>query len=175
VFLNTPYTMTTSNPGQFCNFMGCDCAARGLSGYVGYVSLVTHGVADILGSTLAPIHLNETLEKQQWFPPSYAGAGNPAATPWYPSDWNSNNTFNDYLSICAPSGTSVTPRPASSGSGTTILFNETQKFWIGSTTHFVSVCVQRGVLTLYTDHGAVSPYYSPILNKADCNAGNVLN
>ena len=53
--------MTTSGPSNYAN---CPALGYGASS-IGYSTLVTHGVADILGTTLTPIDLNETLEKQQ--------------------------------------------------------------------------------------------------------------
>ena len=44
VFIDTPYTMTTSQPGQYCNGNGCGCAALGYLGYFGYVNSVNHGL-----------------------------------------------------------------------------------------------------------------------------------
>jgi hypothetical protein len=176
VFINTPSTMTTSGPSQFCNALGCDCLARGypVNG-IGYVALITHGVADRIGNILTPIDLNESLEHQQFFG-GWIGQVPPVATPWNVFQWNPNNTISDYLSACSLEGSSPNPPPTAFGlNGTVPILNETQKFWIGSQTHFHGVCVQRGVLTLYTDHGAVSPYYTPILSPADCNEGNVIN
>jgi hypothetical protein len=106
-------------------------------------------------------------------------AGNPEATPWNVADWNDDDkTFTDVFHICGPAGINNVldvPLTAYLQVGGTAVFNETQKFWIGSTTDFQGVCVQRGIVTLYNNHGSLSPYYTPITNKADCNAGVVLN
>ena len=180
IFINTPYTMTTSLPGEFCNGYGCGCSAFGRPTWFGYANSVTHGLADLNGSIMTPIILNESLEKQQTINSTYGIlAMQPIAGTWQANQWNTitqPNTFTDVFALCAASNDGLNP-PLSSynPNGTSAVFNQTQKFWIGSGSHFNGVCVQRGVVTLYSDHGAISPYYTPITNKADCNQGNVLN
>ena len=163
--------MTTSGPSNYAN---CPALGYGASS-IGYSTLVTHGVADMLGTTLTPIDLNETLEKQQCLAGNWAAnVAPPPATGWPVALW-SGDIINDYLTACASGTTSLNPRPASyNASGTTKVFDETQKFWIGTQTHFAGVFVQRGIVTLYTDHGTVNSYTTPIVNKVDCNAGNVI-
>jgi hypothetical protein len=169
VLINTPFVMTTASPVN-----AGTCTQFGFA-EPGYVSVVQHGVADITAATLTPIVLNESLEKQQYLPGAYSEGtpnwGFPAATPWHVSDWKGNK-FPDYFAACG----NGTPTPRSyNPNGTTAVLNETQKFWIGSLTHFQGVCVQRGIVTLYTDHGTLTNYESPVANKTDCNQGNVIN
>jgi hypothetical protein len=176
VFINTPFTMTTSTDvaSYTCQQINGP-PPQGSTGWEGYGNVVAHGIADLVGQTLIPINVKESLEKQTWYPASYQGGSNPAATPWLWNQWI-GNTFDDLFSICAATPNNLNPHPTSyNPSGGTRLFDETQKFWIGTTTDFTGVCVQRGVVTLYTNHGRLSPYYTPILNKADCNRGIVLN
>lgn len=176
IFINTPYSMTTSNGGGYCNGSGCDCPAFGYTGYIGYINTVGHGVADLNGNIMTPIVLNESLEKQQWLDSTYSGAAFPSASTWTPGQWNGNNTFTDYFWICAPSAGSLNPPPASySATGGTVIFNETQKFWVGSGSHFQGTCVERGIVTLYNNHGALTTNYTPITNPADCAQGTTLN
>lgn len=186
LFVNTPRTMRTSLPGQFCTSSGCDCSALGAAGAIGYATAVKHQIAGIDGVWLqTPISVNESLEKQQWIAPNYQTAyasgvlKNPTASAWAPSDWVTNasgSRFIDIFSVCASPNWPYTPIPSSySVNGTITLFNETQKFWVGSRTHFRGTCVQRGVVTLYADHGTLTNYTSPIVDNSDCNQGNVIN
>lgn len=171
VFINTPFTMTTSaDIGSYtCQQLGAP------ANWVGYANDVSHGIADLLGATLIPINVKESLEKRQWLNATYSSGPLPTATPWLWNQWQ-GNVFIDRFTICASTPNPLNPPPTSyNPNGTTAVFNETQKFWVGTTTDFAGVCVQRGVVTLYTDHGRVSPYYTPVTNKADCNPGIVLN
>lgn len=171
VFINTPYTMTTSTDiaSYTCGELGNPAS------WVGYGNQVAHGIADLLGNTLTPINVKESLEKRQWLNSSYANVTVPVATPWYWSQWE-GNTFIDTLTICASTPNPLVPPPTNyNPNGTTAVFNETQKFWVGTATDYTGACVQRGVVTLYTDHGRVSPYYTPIVNKGDCTPGQLLN
>lgn len=130
VFINTPYTITTSLPGEYCNASGCGCSAFGNQYPIGYANAVTHGIADLNGTTMPPIILNESLEKQQWINPTYNG---PYPTPgtWQASSWNASpqNTFTDVFWMCTNSNTGLNP-PLSSynPNGTSAVFNQTQKF-----------------------------------------------
>lgn len=174
VFINTPHTMTTSVPGEYCNGpTSCGCTALGYNGYAGYAVLVNHGIADLNGTPLSPIILNETLEKQQFFISSYAGR-NPTPRSWMAGDWT-GSTFQDVFSTCSNNPNLNPPPTPYNPSGGTAVFNETQKFWIGSVNGFQGSCVQRGIVTLYTNHGTLTNYETPILNKYDCDAGNVIN
>jgi hypothetical protein len=86
--INTPFTMTTSLPGEYCRSGACGCAALGFpAGSVGYANAVKHGVAAQGGSIMTPIILNESLEKQQTINSTYP-ALHPTATPWDTSLWN---------------------------------------------------------------------------------------
>jgi hypothetical protein len=70
-----------------------------------------------------------------------------------------------------------TDNPNGFGHGSTAMFNVTQKFWVGSPigTRFQGACVELGILTLYTDHGTLSQYETPITNLADCAQGHTIN
>jgi hypothetical protein len=72
VFIDTPFTMTTSSPGQFCVGGVCECALYPREGPVGYANYVNHSISDLLGLALVPIRLKESLEKQQWSTPPTA-------------------------------------------------------------------------------------------------------
>jgi hypothetical protein len=171
VFIDTPYTMTTSaDIGHFtCQQLGAP------ANWVGYANDVSHGIADLLGTTLIPINVKESLENQRWVNATYNGGGFPAATPWTWDQWQ-GNAFIDRFTMCASTPNPLNPPPTNyNPNGVSAVFNETQKFWVGTVIDFAGVCVQRGVVTLYTDHGKLTPYYTPITNKADCNPGTVLN
>ena len=177
VYLNTPFAMTTS-ASQYCSGGVCSCDAFfPREGDHGYITLNVSSVQDILGETLVPIRLNESLENQHFVAAGWVGSGFPVAGKWTPAGgsgaapWQSNNTFNDYFYICT-TNTTRTPPITSYGSGTTAIFTETQKFWIGTTTAFSGVCAQRGLVTLYTDHGGNSSVIVPgIPSGTICNRG----
>lgn len=62
VLVNTPFTMTTST-----DVAAYTCQQLGFpSNWVGYGNVVSHGIADLIGLTMAPIDVKESLEKQQW-------------------------------------------------------------------------------------------------------------
>ncbi len=171
VFNDSPYSMTTSS--DIAHYTCQDLGAP--PNWVGYANDVSHGIFDLLGVSLIPINVKESLEKQQWLYATYNGNPYPAATPWYWNQWQ-GNVFIDRFTLCASTPNPLNPPPTNyNPNGTSAAFNETQKFWVATDTDFTGVCVQRGVVTLYTDHGKVSPYYSPITSPADCNRGVVLN
>ena len=179
VFINTPYTLSTSTPGEYFKNGLTGCPALNYPPpYYGYASAVTHSVSDLIGNTLTPIDTAESLENRHWLYPSYSGAALPNPNPWPATGPNAawtGNTFVDVLWICI-SGTSPSPQITSySPSGGTELFNETQKLWVGTTTPFSGACVQRGVVKLYTNHGAITDYITPIVNRNDCNPGTTIN
>ncbi len=168
VFLNTPFTMVHGGPYNFST-----CTAAGYT-EPGFVEAAGVSVADLIGQTLLPIDVNETLENPRnfngsdWFTPP------PTATAWTPAhgDW-SGNTFTDAILVC---GSGFHPNPqAYSLNGTTLESNITQKFWIGTSAHFQGVCVQRDVISEYIDHATYVSLTTPIVNKPDCNQGTVIN
>jgi hypothetical protein len=123
--------------------------------------------------------MHESLEKQMWFG-TYISF--PLATPSnLPiANWNADNTFSDYFSACDNSATNnaMSPPLTSSGNtGTTAIYNSTQKYWVGTTTNtpFVGACVQRNVPNLFTDHGAMTNILVPGIPATICNQGNVGN
>lgn len=151
----------------------------GIRQWFGYAAAVVHGISDLNGSIMTPIVLNESLENKQLINSTYAVLPlNFIPSTWQVNAWNASpqNTFTDVFVICTTSNDGLNP-PLSSynPNGMSVVYKMTQKFWIGSASQFDGVCVQRGVVTMYSDHGAISPYYTPITNKADCNQGNVLN
>jgi len=177
VMIRTPYSMTTSTPGQYCAGGLCGCPSQYPSDWVGFANFVSHGIADQMGKTLGPITTHESLEKAEWLNASYSVFPNPEEGTWTTNIWT-GNAFPDVFALCAApaAATALDPPLASyNPSGTAAVFNETQKFWVGSSTDFQGVCVQRGVVTFYTDHGAISSYSTPITNTADCSRGVVLN
>jgi hypothetical protein len=201
VYINTPFSVTTNNMGQYCDASGaCDCQATGFfpppppppppppsnSLYVGYVTLSQDRVFDILQNQLdVPIRLHETLENPQLLG-GWQGTANPIpiAGTWGPNGrngWNGDNrTFNDYFSVCSNDTSNLSPPPTFSGQGTsTPVFNVTQKFWIGSvvtlTNPFNGACVQRALLTLFDDHGTSTNEQVPGIPATICSPGNVVN
>ncbi len=169
IYIDTPYGMTTSIAGDSCSSISRPDP--------GYVTDVSHGIYDLIGYTLVPITTNESLEKIQLIN-GYSSNNsnwnlNIAQGVWDPGDWITvPSKFIDNLWACG----SLTPTPQSyNESGTNAVVNETQKFWVGSSSQFSGTCTQRGVVTLFTDHGAVTPYYTPITNQGDCAQGTVLN
>ena len=177
VFINTPYTMTTSPAQNYCQNGVCGCPLFGYSSDFGYISVVTHGVAGIDGTIMSPIRLNESLEHQQWLTGNWASQGGyPTPSNWTAGQWNAGtNTFSDYLWICSDNATVTPPVSSYNPNGTTMLLNETQKFWVGSASQFNGSCVEKGIVSLYTDHGTLTSYETPIVNKSDCNQGNTIN
>ena len=168
VFINTPFTLVHGGPYNFST-----CTAAGYT-EPGFVEAAGVSVADLIGQTLVPIDTNETLENfvnvngSDWFTPP------PTASSWTPlnGDW-SGNSFTDAILVCGL-GFHPSPQPYNPN-GTTVEANVTQKFWIGTATHFQGVCVQRDIITEYRDHGAYGTLSTPIVNKADCNQGTVIN
>lgn len=135
---------------------------------------------DILGNTLVPIDLHETLENQQFAATAWQGkVGAPTAQGWAANSlsWQPSGnlwTWTDYLSICT-NGV-LDPPVTSSGNGTTVGFTLTQKFWIGTTTtNFTGSCIDRNVTTFYTDHGASSNLQTPGIPSTICNQYNYGN
>ncbi len=131
VFINTPFTMTTSDFGEYCNSNGCGCSADGHAGWAGYANLVEHFVTDLLGAKFGPITLNESLENQQWLNATYAILTYPAATSWTANNWVTSRTaFQDEFSLCVlnPRQPLVPALGSYSPDGGTAVFNQTQKF-----------------------------------------------
>lgn len=166
VFINTPFTMTTSYGSSSCTALG--------KPEPGYVTMVRHGIADLAGGSVAYITTNESLENIK-YTGGYSSANSnwlnkpPVQAVWSASDWLLGGYFIDDLWAC---GGDLNPIP---GSGTGAVVHSTQKFWVGSPSQFNGRCVQRGVPTLFRDHGSVSPYYTPVINKSECSRDVFLN
>ena len=171
VFINTPFTMSTSAGVTYtCQQLGHP------ANYIGYGNVLRHSIADITGYTLTPIDVKESLEKQQFFFQTYGNGVNPPAQSSWPWAIWSGYGIDDLLKLCAPSQNALVPQPTSYNPlGGSKVFDETQKFWIGTLTNFTGVCVQRSVINIYNNHGTLNPYTTPITNKADCNQGQVIN
>jgi hypothetical protein len=177
VLIKTPYTMTTSIAGTYCTGGHCGCAIfqNANPPDTGFIIKIDHGVADQDGNVMGPIAVNESLEKQTWLNASYQVLGPLTQGSWSQNQWNGNNTFSDYLTLCS-NNPALTPPPSAYNPNDTAtpVFNLTQKFWVGTTSQYQGTCVQRGKMTIYTDNGKISPYYTPITNQADCAQGSGL-
>jgi hypothetical protein len=157
VFINTPYSNTVVNEGQYCSSPGvCNCAALGKTGQTGYATLLDVYARDLFANALVQIPANETLHGQLWLNSGgwTSALGNPTAGTWPITKWNSEYSFPDYYFICSPNPSSLTPPPTSYGTnGVVTVFTETQDYWIGSTTNGSGVCTQVDFAALYADHG----------------------
>jgi hypothetical protein len=159
MFINMPYANQAVNEGQYCSgFNECDCNAENFpgSGYTGFVTLNNVYTKDLFGNYLTKVDANEVLFNQIWLDaPGWDGAPNPLNAYWTPASWNGANTFPDYYSFCTDLPSSYDPEPTSSGSGGTLVFTETQNYYIGNATVGDGLCTQASVANLYTNHGAV--------------------
>lgn len=167
VFINTPYSNTVVDEGEYCSSPGvCNCNAGFKPGQTGYVTLLDVYVRDLFGNALVQIPANETLKN-----PLYLGSGGwtsslgvPAQWQWPLDLWNSEYSFPDYYWICSPNAGSLVPPLTDYGtSGVAAVITLTQNYWVGITTNGYGVCTQVDYIQLYTDHGvqdgAVAPGY----------------
>jgi hypothetical protein len=165
IFINVPYTMTTSYASTTCTSIG--------RSEPGYVTTVRHSITDLAGGFLAPITTTESLENIKYVGGYSSSNSNWLAVPPTPATWTAANWFfgNYFIDDLWACGT-LTPSP---GSTTNAVIDETQKFWVGSAQGFNGRCVQRGVVTLYGDRGVVSPFFTPVTSQSDCAVGAFLN
>lgn len=142
VYINTPVSISYSNPVPLNGGRG-SCQALGYpSNWLGYVEYVTNSIIDLTGTlTLTKIDVNETIENEKDIP-----NGNwmlPTAGVWPAfTGWNTNTTFLDYLSSCG-TGTGLVPELVNYNPGASApAMSDTQKFWVGTRTHFSGECVE---------------------------------
>ena len=188
LLINTPYQMSRTGPNQSgtCTDMGLDEPE--------FVEKTTYKVLDLQNNpTVVPITTNETLEN-----PQYLGAyANGTISNWTavldaytlpgsiwaatPADCNGapnclghwiGNTFEDFFYICKGQWN---PAQQPYGSGTDVVLNLTQKFFVGSPTHWQGACAQEAVITLYRDHATLSGAITPVPNQQSCAQGTFIN
>jgi len=146
IWIDTPVSITASAP---VNQAG-GCGLRGFPPtWTGYVTSVTNSIIDLSGIiTLTKIDLNETLENQKFLQSPTTWTTFPTAGVWtVVKNWNTNTQFIDQLSQCG-FGPNVPPIVSYNLSATTPGLSETQKFWVGSQTHYSGECVKIDALQL---------------------------
>jgi hypothetical protein len=152
------------------------CHAQGYA--VGYITYVYNSILDLTGSViLTKINLNETLENQiptgNW-PLSTADAWNVTSS----LAWPTNTAFLDGLSACGPA-TGWIPQVTNYNYGVGALgFSETQKFWVGSLTHYSGECVSIDDSQFFAGYPAQTkwqiPGSTPAQQTAACAMGNTI-
>ncbi len=131
-----------------------------------------------------PISVNESLEKQQYTLASYqtahanGDAPYPPQSAWAPSTWVTDSSgTNCGLPFYLRSSNLALYSASSSynASGTTAVFNETQKLWVGSRDAFQGhLCTARYCHALHRSRN-VDRLHESNHQASDCNQGNVIN
>jgi hypothetical protein len=170
IFVNAPYRLVSGGLTPHESIVACQLD-MGQPGS-GWVETIQYVVSDLFDYALSKIDLNETLENFQgaW------SSSPPTAGSWAAgSGWDDDYHFTDWFAACSLPG-GLNPQPQVYGqSGQTVLLSDTQKFWIGSITHFKGYCVQIDAAPFYIDHAQFSQLITPVPSQAQCNQGTTIN